>query len=323
MVSKPADEILASRTARGAFLKKLLVLCMCASAALLAQTVAVPQLPYSPVPDFFALPPGANFGECAGVAVNSKGHVFVFHRGERPLMEFDANGKFIRSVDDGLFTTPHGLRVDAQDNLWTTDVGSHVVLKLNAEGRVLLVLGRKGAAGEEIAGVGVTLFNKPSDVAFDRAENIYVSDGYGNSRVVKFDKNGKFLTTWGAKGTGPGQFDLPHAIVVDGRGRVIVADRQNSRIQVFDTNGNYQTEWKHLGQPWGLALARDGNLFVADGQANRVVKADLSGNILGRFGGPGKAPGEFLYAHAVAVGPQDELYVGEILNWRVQKFVKK
>ncbi|HEV8383242.1 MAG TPA: peptidyl-alpha-hydroxyglycine alpha-amidating lyase family protein [Candidatus Acidoferrales bacterium] len=304
-------------------MKKLLVLCVCAAAAVVSQTPAIPRLSYSAVADFFVLPAGANFGEAAGVAVNSKGHVYVFHRGERPLMEFDANGKFIRALGEGLFTTPHGVRVDAQDNLWTTDVGSHVVLKLSPDGRVLMVLGRKGVAGEDIPNTGITLFNKPSDVAFDRAENIYVSDGYGNSRVVKFDKNGKFLTTWGTKGTGPGQFDLPHAIVVDGRGRVFVADRENSRIQVFDSNGNYQTEWKHLGQPWGLALTHDGALLVADGLANRVVKADLSGSILGTFGGPGKAPGDFLYAHAIAVGPQDEIYVSEILNWRVQKFIKQ
>lgn len=304
-------------------MKKLLVLCVCAAGAVLAQLPALPHLPYSPVNDFFALPSGANFGEAAGVAVNSRGHIFVFHRGEHPLMEFDPGGKFVRSLGDALFTTPHGLRVDAQDNLWTTDVGSHLVLKLNSEGRVLLVLGRKGVAGEEINPAGVTLFNKPSDVAFDSAGNIYVSDGYGNSRVVKFDKKGKFLTTWGTKGTGPGQFDLPHAIVVDRRGRVFVADRQNSRIQLFDSRGNYQTEWKHLGQPWGLALAHDGTLFVADGLANRVVKADLSGNVLGAFGGPGKAPGEFLFAHAIALGPRDDVYVSEILNWRVQKFVKE
>ncbi len=303
--------------------RKLFLLCVCAAGAVLAQAPAIPRLPYSLVADFFVLPAGGNFGEAAGVAVNSKGHIFVFHRGERPLMEFDANGKFVRSLGDGLFTTPHGLRVDAQDNLWTTDVGSQVVLKLNSEGRVLMVLGRKGTAGEEIANVGVTLFNKPSDVAWDAAGNIYVSDGYGNSRVVKFDKAGKFLTTWGTKGTGPGQFDLPHAIVVDRRGRVFVADRQNSRIQIFDPHGNYQTEWKHLGQPWGLALAHDGTLYVADGLANRVVKADLNGNVLGTFGGPGKGPGEFLFAHAIAVGPQDEVYVSEILNWRVQKFVKE
>ncbi len=304
-------------------MKKLLVFCVCAGAAVLAQTPAIPRLQYTPVQDFFALPAGANFGEAAGVAVNSKGHVFVFHRGERPLMEFDATGKYVRSLGDGIFTTPHGLRVDAQDNLWTTDVGSHVVLKLNPEGRLLMVLGRKGVAGEEITPGGITLFNKPSDVAFDNAGNIYVSDGYGNSRVVKFDKNGKFLTTWGTKGKGPGQFDLPHAIVVDGRGRVYVADRQNSRIQIFDGNGNYQTEWKHLGQPWGLVLAHDGTLFVADGQANRVVKTDLNGNVLGTFGGPGKGLGEFLFAHAIAIGTQDEVYVSEILNWRVQKFVKQ
>jgi DNA-binding beta-propeller fold protein YncE len=303
--------------------RKLLVLCVCAAGAL-AQTQSVPRLAYAPVADFFALPAGANFGECAGVAVNSRGHVFVFHRGERPLMEFGPDGKFIRSLGEGLFTTPHGLRVDAQDNLWTTDVGSHVVLKLHyPEGRVLMVLGRKGVAGEEIAAAHVTLFNKPSDVAFDNAGNIYVSDGYGNSRVVKFDKNGKFLTTWGTKGTGPGQFDLPHNIVVDSRGRVLVADRQNSRIQVFDSGGNYQTEWKHLGQPWGLALTHEGTLFVVDGLANRVTKADISGNILGTFGGPGRGPGEFLYAHGIAVGPQDDVYVSEILNWRVQKFSKQ
>src|SRR5437868_13884516 len=155
----------------------------------------IPKLNYEAVPDFFQLPAGEHFVEVAGVAVNSKGHIYVFHRGKHPLVEFDTNGKYLRSIADDLFVTAHTVRVDAEDNIWTTDVGAHVVLKLNPEGRVLLALGRMRIPGDD-----VLHFNQPTDVAFDREGNIYVADGEGNSRVLKFNKFGNVIGGWGMKG---------------------------------------------------------------------------------------------------------------------------
>lgn len=295
-----------------------LVFLLLLSRSLFAQNASPPALPYKPVPDFLSLPPSANFGEAAGVALNSKGHIFVFHRGLQPLMEFDTNGKFIRTRGEGLFTTPHGLRIDVEDNIWTTDIGSHLVLKLSPEGRVLMVFGRKGEPGETDF-----QFNQPSDVAFDPAGNIYVTDGYGNSRVVKFDKNGKFIKAWGDKGTAPGQFNLPHAVAIDAKGLVYVADRENKRIQIFDGDGNFIREWTHVGYPFGLFITSDQFLYIATGTENRILQVDLNGNILGVFGEKGKRPGQFGWPHGIAVGPNHEIYVSEILNWRVQKLVKK
>lgn len=275
-----------------------------------------PLLAYRVVDHFFQLPAHMNFGEVSSVAIDRRGHIFVFHRGTNPLVEFNGKGEFVQSLNDGLFEAAHGLRIDPDGNLWTTDVAAHLVLKLDCEGHVTMVLGRKGRSGETDA-----LFNQPTDVAFGPNGEIFVADGYGNSRVVKFDRSGNFVKSWGQKGSGPGEFNLPHTIVVDSRGRVLVGDRENRRIQLFDLDGNFLTQWTHAGAPWGLSLAQDGTLFMADGYANRVVQLDLDGNILGTFGAPGKTSGCFAFAHAIAVGAKNELYVAEILNWRVQKFV--
>jgi len=275
-----------------------------------------PHLKFRPVEEFFRLPSNFNFGEVSGVAIDTQNHLFVFSRGPQPLVEFNETGDFVRSIGDGLFVTSHGLRIDPEGNLWTTDVGSHVVLRFNRAGHVTLVLGRSGRSGETNA-----LFNQPTDVAFGPDGEIFVADGYGNSRIVKFDRDGNFLKAWGKPGTGAGEFNLPHTIVIDSLGKVIVGDRDNMRIQLFDLDGNFITQWTHAGSPWGLALAKDGTLFMADGYANQIVKLDLTGKILGFFGSPGKKPGNFSFAHAIAVGKQGELFISEILNWRVQKFI--
>jgi len=280
-----------------------------------AQTSAeatVPRLNYEAVAGFFQLPPGENFVEAAGVAVNSKGHIYVFHRGKHPLMEFDPAGQFIRSIADELFVTAHMVRVDAEDNIWTADVGSHLVLKLSPEGRVLLAFGRIRQPGDS-----AFHFNQPTDVAFDRAGNIYITDGYGNSRVVKYGRYGKFLLAWGMKGSGQGQFDLPHTIAIDGD-LVYVGDRENARIQIFDTNGRYLKEWRDLGHPYGLFVTPDHFIYMAGAQEGRILKIDREGKIVGAFSAEG--PERRLDPHAIAVDKDNSIFTAEVLNWRAQKF---
>jgi len=290
-----------------------LLLWVCCSAA--AQTPAdeaIPTLHYDAIADFFQLPAGQNFVEPAGVAVNSKGHIYVFHRGKQPLMEFDPSGKFIRSIADDLFVTAHMVRVDTEDNIWTTDIGSHVVLKLSPEGRVLLALGRMRLPGDD-----VLHFNQPTDVAFDRAGNIYVADGYVNSRVLKFDRYGNLLMGWGMKGSGPGQFDTPHTIAVDGD-LVYVGDRGNARIEIFDTLGRFLREWR-LGHPFCLFVTSDHTIYMADAIASRVLKIDRQGKVLGALRGPAPSQGRHFDPHQIAV-TGDSLFTAEVLGWRAQKF---
>jgi len=276
---------------------------------------AVPELPYRVVPDFFKYPANLIPGESSGVAINSKGDIYLFRRAKPMLTEYDAHGNFMRSIDDGLFTTPHGLRIDTDDNLWITDIGSHLVLKLDPAGKVLLVLGRTGLAAE-----GTWVFNRPTDVAFDKDGNIYVSDGYGNSRVVKFDRDGNYIKAWGTYGTAPGQFDLPHSIAIDKQGRVYVGDRENQRIQIFDTDGHFLKQWTGFGYPYGLFITPDQHVWVSDGGYDRIVELDQNGRILGAFGEPGHKPGQLAWAHFLAIGPDKTIYVADVLNWRFQVF---
>jgi len=280
-----------------------------------SQSTKLPDLGYQPVPDFFILPSGANFGEVSGIALNSKGHIFVFNRGSKPLMEFDGDGKFIRTLGDGLFKSSHGLRIDSKDNIWITDIGLNIVLKLSPEGRVLMVLGRNDKAGEFLAqsysstllNYNAPLFNQPTDVAFDSAGDIFVADGYGNSRIVKFDKNGVFIKAWGRKGNAPGEFNLPHSIAFDAKDFMYVADRENDRIQIFDAEGKFIKAWTHVGDPWAIVITPDQFLYLADGKNERVIKMTLNGEILGALGEPGKGVGQFDFAHSIAVGSKGEL----------------
>ncbi|QHN03277.1 6-bladed beta-propeller [Granulicella sp. WH15] len=300
----------------------ILVMVCCGVA--LAQTSAgkgpafepVPELPYRATANFFQTPLSVVAGEVSAVSLNSKGHIFVFQRGKPDLLEYDEAGKYLRSIGEGLFTVPHGLRFDADDNIWVTDTGSHIVLKLDHDGRVLMVLGRKNVGAE-----GDWLFNKPADVAFGKNGEFFVADGYGNSRIMKFDRNGKFLKQWGSFGEQPGQFQLPHSIVIDKQWRIYVADREGGRIQIFDYDGKFLKEWDGIGYPYGLFITPDQHIWMSDGGLDRVVEFDPEGRIVGAVGEPGHGLGQFVWPHFLAVGPDRKIYVADVLNWRVDVFV--
>ncbi len=278
---------------------------------------AVPELPYRVVTDFFKFPTGMISGETSGVAVNAKGHIFLFQRTKPMLAEYDDKGNYVRSIGEGLFAHPHGLRIDADGNLWTTDDGSHLVLKLDPSGTVLLVLGRINTGAE-----ADWLLNKPADVAFAKNDDVYVADGYGNSRVVKFDRDGNYLKSWGKYGTAIGEFNLPHTVAVDEAGRVYVGDRENQRIQIFDSEGNFLKQWTGIGYPYGLFITPDQHVWMADGGYDRIIELDQSGKILGAFGEPGHKPGQMAWAHFLAIGPNQAIYVADVLNWRFQVFAR-
>src|SRR6266496_2418583 len=234
---------------------------------------------YKPVVNWPTLPGQIKFGQVTGVATDAADRVYVFHRGKNPIAVFDRDGKFLRSWGNGLIKTAHGVRLDRDGNVWVTDLGHHLVTKFDPQGKVLLTLGTKGKAGE-----AKDRFNKPADVAFAPGGEVYVADGYGNSRVVKFSADGKYLKEWGKKGKGEGEFNLPHAICVDGKGRVYVGDRENDRVQVFDAEGRFLAQWQGIGAPFGLFLTREGRMLLADGRANVAKVLDLEGKALARWG---------------------------------------
>jgi len=230
------------------------------------------------------------------------------------------------------------VRVDPQDNIWIVDEGSNMIIKFNPEGRIVMTMGRKPeavpvpAAQERRgagsgAGVAGDIFNRPTDVAWDAAGNIFVSDGYGNSRVAKFDKNGRFLKTWGSRGTAPGQFNTPHSIATDAEGNVYVGDRGNKRLQVFDNNGTFKTAFTNVGAPWAICISPEPHQYLYSSNSNgtgdmengEIYKMELDGRILGKFGTAGKLLKEFGSIHEMDCRNANELYVGEITNWRVQK----
>lgn len=272
------------------------------------------KIDYRVVSGWAKIPSDLTLGAVSAVATDAADRVFVCHRAQRPVLVFARDGTLLRSWGDDHLKTPHGLRIDREGNVWLTDIGHHQVLKFNADGRLLMALGKQGQAGK-----GPDQFDRPTDVAFTSSGDFYVSDGYGNTRVLKFSKDGKLLKQWGTPGTGPGEFNLPHSICVDAKGRVIVGDRENNRIQVFDGEGKFVTQWTAGGAPFGMFLAGD-RLFVADGRAHWVTVLDTNGQALGRFGEPGAAPGQFKLPHMLCVDSKGAVYVAEVDNKRIQKF---
>jgi hypothetical protein len=341
-------------------LRSVLALCaaFCAAAPAHAQTLTpaqlaakakaenVPEIPYESVPNFLKLPPNLYLGEGIGVATNSKGHVFVYTRSqETRLFEFDQTGKFLREIGQGLygFLFAHAVRVDKDDNIWAVDEGSNMVIKFNPEGRVIMTMGRRPEAVEglletppaaNVPPAEPYLFNRPTDVAWDANGNIFISDGYGNSRVVKYDKNGRFITSVGTKGNGPTQLNLPHGIASDAKGNIYVADRTNRRIQVFDNDLSYKASYTNVGAPWSLCVTPGPHQYLYSSNSNpdngnseigavtgEIYKMELDGTIVGKFGKAGKQLGEFSTTHAIDCRNENELLVSEITAWRVQKIV--
>ena len=391
------------------FLQLALAAACLAAVQVFAQS-AVPEIAFD-ASDPLILPNNIYLGEAAGVATNSKGDIFVYTRTGHPVMtigtvrtfsrdgsrlfQFDRTGKFIREIGPGIyaFLVAQQVRIDPQDNIWIVDQMAGMVLKLDPNGRLVMLLGRKneaetvpargpspttwgagplaraaaptqkpaapaapaaGAAapargGEPGAGAAPApageggggrasgppgsgqpqdLFNRPTDVAWDAAGNIYVADGLGNSRIAKFDRNGKFVRSWGSTGSAPGQFREIRGIALDSQGLVYVADAGNQRIQVFDGDGNVKTQFTSVGTPSALCITSGSHQYLYSSNSNppddidvggEIYKLDLSGKILGRFGRAGKPLKEFGTTNAIDCRSENELYVGELINWRVQK----
>jgi len=326
----------------------------------------VPEIAFDSVANPLTLPDDIYLGEVGGVAANSKGDIYVYTRTGHPtvslgssrpfahggsrLFQFDRTGKFIREIGQASygFIFAQQVRIDPQDNVWIVDQMTGYVMKLDPAGRVLMLLGRKpesipvpapaprgdaaGAAGRggALPGAGAQsdVFNRPTDVAWDAAGNIFVADGMGNARVAKFNSKGVFIKSWGSKGTGPGMFGTVTGIAVDAQGNVYVADGGNKRIQVFDNNGTFKTQYTNVGTPSALCITPGTNQFLYSSNSNppedfdvagEIYKMKLDGSIVGKFGKAGKLPKEFGTVNSIDCRVDNNLLVGEIANMRVQK----
>lgn len=351
-------------------MKRLLMIVLVVFSAAAFGRQSAPEIPYESEHNFVKLPADLYLGEAAGVAVNSKGHIFVLSRGNTTgpaygasaaqLLEFDADGKYLREIGKNLYawSFAHAVRVDKDDNVWVVDKGSDMIVKFDPEGRLVMVFGRKKEASDENSGPWTHVnpprpavdgqFRQPTDVTWDQEGNIFISDGYINSRVAKFDKNGDWVKQWGRAGQGAGEFNTPHSIAADAHGNIYVADRGNRRIQVFDHDGVFLREMKidvpaspdaqpwmgarpapdgpttmQPGAPWAICITPGPTqyLYTADGFPGRVYKLSLDGKMLGMLGRSGRQLKQFGWIHEMACPSENEIYVAELLNWRVQKLI--
>jgi DNA-binding beta-propeller fold protein YncE len=288
-----------------------------------------PQIPFKLVEDFFKVPDNIYFAEAVGVALNSKGHIFIANRGNHPLLEFNPDGTFIRSwgEESEIFHAPHSVRFDAQDNMWFVDAGNNLIVKFDQDRQILQVLGSRPEPWTwdthviEKAVPGPTHFYQPTDTVVGPDGSVYITDGYGNSRVAKFSRDGQLLKYWGQRGTGPSQFNTPHSIVMDRNSTLYVADRQNNRIQLFDTEGNFKKEWRLSGPPWSLCITPGPAQIIYAGSIGRIFKLDLTGKVLGEFGKPGKLAGEVDSVHAIACPDEKTVYAAQEFSYRFDKFL--
>jgi hypothetical protein len=363
-------------------LRQILILALAAVGAQVAAQ-SIPELNYEANADILTLPA---YGEVAGVATNSRGHIFVyartghpvatlgdertFYHGDARLFEFDPNGKFVKEIGQGTygFDFAQQIRIDPQDNIWAVDAGSNVLTKFAPDGRLLMVIGRKpeaiavrsgrgmparlidddspaletitggggrgGGAGQSAPGAGTRseLFNRPTDVAFDRDGNVYIADGMGtNNRIAVFNRDGNWVRGWGQAGSGRGQFNKIRGIVIDAAGNIYVADSGNNRIQVFDTQGTFKSEITGIGSPQAICVTGGSPQYLYSSNSNdpesmengEIYKIQLDGRIVGKFGRAGKMPGEFGMVNSLDCRSENALWVAEVWNWRAQKVTLK
>lgn len=325
-----------------------LVVAVCGMAASLAWAQPVPHVPpYPRVDDAIGYKldpswpkqkaPGGDWGQMSSVAIGPNGNIWTFNRGKLPVQVFTPDGNLVKSWGDGgLFQNPHTIRFDSSGNLWIADTGTNTVRKFDLDGKVLLTLGTPNEAGAD-----QTHLNQPNDIAVAPNGDVYVSDGYGNDRVVVFDKSGKYLRSWGRLGNGPGEFSQPHSLVLDSRGRVYVADRNNDRIQMFDGMGRFLTEWKNIITPWALFMTKDDELYVCGSSPmlwsevppnqaalatppkdQLFMKFDAEGRLKQLWVIPkGDKPGEVNWIHSMAVAADGSIYFAEVQGKRAEKFV--
>ncbi len=272
-------------------------------------------LGYEAVNGWPRLPSGWRFGQVAGVAVDAKERYYVYHRGKEapPLICFDREGEYLGSWGEDAYIRPHMAKCDEDDNIWLIDDGGHVLYLYTPEGELLKTLGVKGVPGADRSH-----FNRPTDIAFGPRGEFYVSDGYGNRRIARFNKDLKFLNQWGSEGDGEGQFILPHAVTTDNEGLVYVADRNRWRVQIFSPKGQFQRQWTHIGKPFGIVY-KDEKLYICDGTNARVTKVDTSGGVEGFFGAPGSEVGQLSTAHNIAVAQNGDILIAH-LDGRAQLF---
>ena len=293
---------------------------------------------YEAADHWHRLPAGFSWSEATAVATDSRDRVFVFNRGDRPIVVFNRDGSFLTSWGEGLFTRPHGITIGPDDSLYCTDDSDHTVRKFTPDGKLVLTLGTSGRPSDtgttsiDYRGIvrAAGPFNYPTNVAVAPGGELYVSDGYGNARIHAFAPDGRLLRSWGEPGDGPGQFRVPHGIAVDRDGTVYVADRENSRVQMFDPEGNYLREWADIARPCQVFIAGD-RVYVAElgyragmwpgttaptpaATGGRVSVFDREGKLLARWGGGDDpcAAGDFFAPHDVCVDSRGDVYVAEV-----------
>jgi NHL repeat len=287
-------------------------------------------------------PAEAVWGAMASMAVDPNGNIWTFNRGNIPVQVYQPDGALVKMWGQGgVFKNPHQIRFDKEGNLWAADNGYHTVRKFTPDGTVLLTIGTRDQPGED-----QTHLNQPTDIAVAPSGDVFISDGYVNSRVVHYDKTGKFVKAWGKLGTGPGEFSLPHGIALDSRGRLYVVDRNNARIQVFDQSGKYLTEWRNIITPWAIWITPNDDIYVCGSSPSRWRETPNNGvqmngvpakdQMVAKFAPDGRVKaiwmfpvgptgrdtkaGELNWVHGIAVDARGDLYLGDILGKRAQKF---
>jgi hypothetical protein len=296
----------------------------------MTMTVGEGDWTYEPVLGWAKLPPGWSFKEIGAVGVDRQDNVYVFNRGEHPMMVFDANGNFLKSWGEGVFPRAHGLHMGPDDTVWLTDDGDHTVRQCTLDGKILLEIGIPGRPAPYMSNLP---FHRCTHTALSPKGELYVSDGYGNAAVHKFSPGGKLLKSWGGPGTDPGEFNIVHNIVCDDAGWVYVADRENHRVQVFDGEGRYETQWNNMHRPCALFMPKGcmhcligelgAGMSVNRNMPNigpRITVVDRQGRRVARIGstkGPGLGPDEFIAPHGITMDSRGDIYVGEVswTNW--------